>query len=205
MMRLKGRDDLAAIGSRGVCPRHARKISMWRCWSREGPPRSRATPAAEEDEPGGLRGKLARSGEQRRRRERLERADLSELIGAATADCTDGSGIGGGGDLAFGDSSASGAASSDDTPNNLTRAPSMIALRDKLAVLAGQVRVEKERNARLEKDLAKSRKTSQSLRTRLRNIRPTVAKGKADSGPAGSAGKLAAGAEVGDRPRFLSP
>ena len=79
-----------------------------------------------------------------------------------------------------------------------------MALRDKLAVLAQQIRVEKERNTRLESDIAKSRKTNQSLRTRLRNSRPasTPTRSKADDS------RSVAGAEapgVQDRPRFLSP
>ena len=88
--------------------------------------------------------------------------------------------------------------------NNRIRASATMALRDKLAVLAGQVRVEKERNARLESDMAKARKTNQSLRTRLRNSRPASTPTKAMAGD--SRPPLPPAAKAGqDRPRFLSP
>ncbi len=160
------------------------------------------------------RGALARAGEQRRRRTQLEQADLDVLIGAATADCTEGtsslvssSGSTGSGQ-ARGSTEKLEVVSTNDGDaqrhKNRIRASATMALRDKLAVLAQQIRVEKERNTRLESDIAKSRKTNQSLRTRLRNSRPasTPTKSKAEESRVVSEA-VASGAQ--DRPRFLSP
>lgn len=135
------------------------------------------------------RSMLARSGDQQKRRERLEKTELDDLIGQATAECSEGSAnvhVQQGAEHAVNDGSLRGLKvhterseeSQASRQKVRIRASATMALRDKLAVLAGQVRAEKERNAGLEKEISKSRKANQDLRTRLRNSRPSRQAGK---------------------------